>query len=174
MGNVVYVATSLDGYIARPNGALDWLEAVPTLPNEDYGYAEFMNSVDAVVMGRKTFEVVAAFETWPYAKPVLVLSRTLEKGPRANHVEVVNDEPEALVQKLAGRGLHQLYIDGGQTIQSFLRRELIDEMIITRVPVLLGAGIPLFGELGKEIKWQHIQTTAYENGLVKSQYKVVY
>ncbi len=172
MANYVYIATSLDGYIAASDGGLDWLMEIPAPGGEDYGYAEFMATIDALVMGRKTFEKVLTFGDWPYDKPVFVLSTTITEVPEhlAGKVEIVHGELKELTGTLNQRGYNNLYIDGGVTIQNFLQQDLIDEMIITKVPTLLGGGIPLFGTLDEPIKFKHVKTEIYDNGLVKSRY----
>lgn len=169
----VFVGATLDGFIARPNGDLDFL---PPGGGEPHGYAEFFASVDAMVIGRKTFEIVLSFPDWPYAdKPVFVLSsRPLDfSGVRGGIVEQMAGDPVEIVSRLAARGFHQLYIDGGVTIQEFLRAGLIQRLVITRVPVLIGEGIPLFGTLLRDIKLHHIATQHYPSGLVKSEYLVL-
>lgn len=169
----VFVGATLDGFIARPNGDLDFL---PPGGGEPHGYAEFFASVDAMVIGRKTFEIVLSFPDWPYAdKPVFVLSsRPLDfSGVRGGIVEQMAGDPVEIVSRLAARGFHQLYIDGGITIQEFLRAALIQRLVITRVPVLIGEGIPLFGTLLRDIKLHHIATQHYPSGLVKSEYLVL-
>ena len=177
----VYIATSLDGFIARPDGGLDWLPGAETPPApsnepaEDYGFGAFMESVDFLVMGRNTFALVADFEPWPYAgTPVIVLSsRPVDIPSRlAGAVEWMAGSPQAVVEALAARGGKHLYIDGGKTIQGFLAAGLIDQLIITRVPVLIGAGIPLFGPLPADTQLRHITTQAFANGLVQSAYAV--
>ncbi len=173
MRNYVYIATSLDGFIARRDGSLDWLTKFANPGQEDYGYVAFMENMDAVVMGRKTYEFVKSMGAWPYTKPVVVLSRTLPPSEQPNLIEVVANEPPMVVEKLTQRGFRHLYIDGGQTIQRFLNYNLIDELIITRVPLLLGAGIPLFGHLHRELPLQHLKTIAFKNGLVQSHYQVM-
>lgn len=168
----VFVGTSLDGFIARPDGALDWL---PADGGEPHGYEEFMATVDAHVIGRKTFETVLGFGGWAYGrKPVFVLSsRPAEIVPPAGAVcEAMAGTPREIVDRLAGRGFQHLYVDGGLTIQGFLRAELIQRLIITRVPVLLGSGIPLFGPLTQDIPLRHIATRWYPSGLVQSEYEV--
>src|SRR5882672_5864752 len=138
----VFVGTSLDGFIARVNGELDFL---PPGGGEPHGYDEFIATVDALVIGRKTFETVLAFETWPYAqKPVFVLStRTLAPAPPGAVVEHMSGEPAEIVSLLDARGIGHIYVDGGVTIQRFLQAGLIQRLIITRVPVLIGDGVPL-------------------------------
>jgi dihydrofolate reductase len=169
----VFVGTSLDGYIARPNGDLDFL---PAGGGEPHGYDEFMASVDALVIGRKTFETVLAFPAWPYGdKRVVVLSSQPIDLPavREGVVEQMAGPPADIVSKLAATGAHHLYVDGGITIQRFLRAGLIDRLIITRVPVLIGDGIPLFGALLRDVRLRHVTTQHYPSGLVKSEYHVV-
>ena len=167
----VFIATSLDGFIARTNGDLDWL---PAGGGEPHGYDEFIASVDALVIGRKTYETVLAFETWPYGeKPVFVLStRALAPAPPGAAVEQMSGDPAEIVSRLAARGIRHIYVDGGVTIQRFLRAGLLQRLIITRIPVLLGAGIPLFGALSRDIRLRHVATRAFAGGLVQSEYVV--
>ena len=173
MTNSVYIATSLDGYIATTNGGLEWLNSFPNPSDSDYGYHEFMDRVDALVMGRKTFDIVAALTPWPYTKKVFVLSGSLKEVPAVlvDQVEIVNGDISTVVKKLNTRGYHNLYIDGGQTIQAFLRKNLIDELIISKIPLILGEGIPLFSPQDQPLKFEHCSTEVFEGGLVKSHYK---
>lgn len=172
MTNYVYIATSLDGFIATRDGGLDWLDEIPNPEPNDYGYAEFIAGIDAIVMGRHTFETVAAFGIWPYTVPVIVLSSTLSTVPQelAGKAEIISQDPPELVRRLNEQGYRNLYIDGGKTIQRFLKADLIDEIVITWVPVLLGEGIPLFGQLTKRRKLSHRATETFGNGLVQSHY----
>jgi dihydrofolate reductase len=170
----VFIGTSVDGFIARPNGDLDFLL---TGGGEPHGYDEFMASIDALVIGRKTFETVLTFPVWPYGeKRVAVLSsRPLDlSAVRGGVVEQMSGPPAEIVSKLAASGSHHLYVDGGITIQSFLRAGLIQRLIITRVPVLIGDGIPLFGALPRDLRLQHVATQHYPSGLVKSEYHVAF
>lgn len=167
----VFIATSLDGFIARPDGALDWL------PDdcEPHGYDEFMASVDALVIGRATFETVLSFGGWAYGKkPVVVLSSTMRdlKAPDGAVCELMAGAPQEIVARLTERGMKHLYIDGGVTIQGFLRAGLIQRLIITRIPVLLGNGIPLFGSLPHDIRCKHAATRTYASGMVQSEYAI--
>ena len=167
----VFVGTSLDGFIARANGALDWLPA----DGEPHGYDEFIASVDAIVIGRKTFETVLGFGGWAYgSKRVVVLSsRPLDLSPaKGGVVEQMAGPPAEIVARLAAGGIHHLYVDGGITIQGFLRAGVVDRLIITRVPVLIGAGIPLFGSLLHDIRLRHVATRHFPSGLVQSEYQV--
>jgi len=168
----VFIATSLDGYIARVNGDLDWL---PQGGGEPHGYDEFMATVDALVIGRKTYETVLAFDAWPYGdKPVVVLStHSLAPAPAGALVERMSGPPSEIVAKLAARGVGHVYVDGGITIQGFLQAGLIQRLIITRIPVLLGRGIPLFGELDRDVHLRHTGTRQYASGMVQSEYVVV-
>jgi dihydrofolate reductase len=167
----VFVGTSVDGFIARPNGDLDWL---PSGGGEPHGYDEFIASVDAIVIGRKTFETVLAFEAWPYAgKRVVVLSdRPVDLSAAKGAVEQMGGAPAEIVSRLAASGAHHLYVDGGVTIQRFLRAGLAHRLIITRVPVLIGDGIPLFGSLPGDVRLRHVATRHYPSGLVQSEYKI--
>jgi dihydrofolate reductase len=168
----VFVGTSLDGFIARPNGAFDFL---PAGGGEPHGYDEFIASVDAIVMGRKTFETVLALGPWPYGKKrvVVLSSRPVDlSAVSGSVVEQMAGTPAEIVSKLAASGAHNLYIDGGITIQEFLRAGLIQRIVITRVPVLIGEGIPLFGPLPGDIRLRHIATRQYPSGLVSSEYLV--
>jgi dihydrofolate reductase len=167
----VFVGTSVDGFIARANGDLDFL---PPGGGEPHGYEEFMATVDALVIGRKTFETVLTFETWPYGvKPVFVLStRALAPTPRGAVVERMSGSPADIVAQLAARGIQHIYVDGGITIQRFLQAGIIERLIITRVPVLIGTGIPLFGALPRDIVLVHVATRQYSSGLVQSEYVV--
>jgi dihydrofolate reductase len=167
----VFVGASLDGFIARRNGDLDWLPENP----EPHGYDEFIASVDAIVMGRNTFEKVLTFGAWPYGrKRVVVLSsRPLDLSPAAGGVvEQMAGPPADIVARLAATGARHLYVDGGITIQGFLRAGLVERLIVTRVPVLIGDGIPLFGSLPHDVRLRHVATRPYPSGLVQSEYVI--
>jgi dihydrofolate reductase len=173
----VFVATSLDGFIARPDGSIDWLEQANQLvpAGEDCGYGAFMASVDALVMGRVTFDTVRSMSPWPYGnKPVYVLSRTLSTLPPDSppSVRLVRGEPAAAIAASAAQGLRSLYVDGGITIQAFLTAGLIRELIITVIPVLLGAGRPLFGPLLGDVKLRLVGSRVYPFGFVQSHYAI--
>jgi dihydrofolate reductase len=167
----VFIGASLDGFIARVDGSLDWL---PPGGGEPHGYDEFMATVDALVIGRKTFEKVLTFDGWPYgAKPVFALSsRPLLPAPAGAVVERMSGDPSEIVSQLEARGIRHIYVDGGITIQRFLRAGLIQRLIITRVPVLIGVGIPLFGATPRDIALKHVATRHYASGLVQSEYTV--
>lgn len=170
----VFIATSLDGFIARPDGTLDWLP-VPEPGGEDYGYAAFMATVDAIVMGRHTYESVLAMGGgWTYPKPVVVLtSKEVATTPALSETVVqMSGTPEDVSAQCAARGWRELYVDGGVTIQRFLRADLIERLIVTRIPVILGEGLPLFGAVPQDIRLDHVRTQAYPSGLVQSEYRV--
>ena len=171
MAASVFVGTSVDGFIARPNGDLDFL---PPGGGEPHGYSEFIATVDAIVIGRKTFETVLAMEDWPYGdKRVVVLSsRPVDLSGAGGVVEQMTGPPADIVSQLGASGAHHLYVDGGITIQGFLRAGLIQRFVITRVPVLIGSGVPLFGTLPRDIRLRHIVTRHYPSGLVQSEYQV--
>lgn len=167
----MFVGISVDGFIARSDGSFDFLDAGG---NEPHGFEEFWASVDALVMGRKTYETALSFGTWPYGrKPVFVLStQPLASAPRGAVVEHVSGDPRAIVAQLEARGIQHAYVDGGLTIQRFLEAGLIDRLTITRVPVLIGTGIPLFGPLSRDLKLEHVATRQFAGGLVQSEYTV--
>ncbi|MDB4890802.1 MAG: bifunctional deaminase-reductase domain protein [Gemmatimonadetes bacterium] len=167
----VFIATSVDGFIAREDGALDWL---PGDDVEEHGYMAFTATVDAIVMGRHTFETVLGFGAWPFEKLVIVLSSRASElvAPEGAACEFMSGTPREVVERLAERGLKHLYIDGGVTIQRFLEAGLIQRMIITRIPVLLGSGIPLFGPLSRDVRLEHVATRSYRGGLVQSEYTI--
>ncbi len=170
----VYIATSLDGFIARKDGSLDWLPPGSD-GSEDYGYAEFMSTVDHIVMGRNSFEKVLTFGEWPYGKKVIVLtSRDLPLPPElVDKVEALHLSPRELIHEMDIRGAKGIYLDGGVTIQRFLREGLVDEMTITIIPILIGDGLPLFGSLEKDVKLELIKSQSFKNGFVQNRYKVM-
>lgn len=169
----VFCGVSVDGFLARSNHALDFLEAGG---QESHGFDEFYRSVDVVVIGRNTFEVVLTFGKWAYGKkPVVVLSsRKLDlSAVKGGVVEQMSGEPAEIVKQLKARSFKHAYIDGGITIQRFLAAGCIDRLVITRVPVLIGAGIPLFGSVPNDIRLRHVATRWYKGGLVQSEYEPV-
>ncbi|MEE9430718.1 MAG: dihydrofolate reductase family protein [Melioribacteraceae bacterium] len=172
--NSVFIATSLDGYIADKNGGIDWLHSIPNPKNDDMGYVEFTNDIDALVMGRTTFETICGFDVdWPYDKPVFVLSNKLKEIPE-NHKEkafLVKGTLTEILDQIYKKGLNKLYIDGGTTIRNFLKEDLIDEMVLTAIPILLGGGSPLFSEHPKELKFELIKTKTYLNQVTQNHYK---
>ncbi len=172
---IIYIATSLDGFVAREDGGLDWLMKLDT-EGDDMGFEDLMASIDGLVMGRGSYEAVAGFDDWPYQKPVIVLSRSLaaEDIPERLRDKVLlsRESPQALMQRLEAEGWKAAYIDGGLVVQSFLREGLIDEMTLARVPVLLGAGKALFGPLNGDVDFIHTGTKSFKSGLILSHYLV--
>ena len=174
----VFIATSSDGFIARADDNIDWLDdpAYTMSKTEDFGYAEFIGSIDTLVMGRRSFEKVLTLGKWLYDKlPVVVLSSRDIQIPEElqQKVRTVHLEPSELVAQLEAEGREHLYIDGGETIRRFLRAGLIEDMTVTRLPVLLGEGIPLFGAVDHDIRLSHQWTRTYGNGFVQTKYRIV-
>jgi len=174
MKAIVYIGTSLDGFIAKKNDDIEWLTQ---FQNAEVGqeYEEFMKRIDVIVIGRGTFDKVLSFPSWPYSKKVFVLSTTIRQPPDAlkKKVTIIAMKPKEVLTYLSGQGHSTVYIDGGKVIQDFLKEDCIDEMIITKVPLLVGDGIPLFGKQDKELSFRHLQTKILSNGLVKSFYERV-
>ncbi len=170
----VFVGISLDGFLARPDGSFDFLPSDGG--GESGGFEQFIAGIDVLVMGRNTFDVVSGMSPWPYGKtPVVVLTHRpldLSRAP-PGQVEGMAGEPADVVARLAARGLRNLYVDGGLLIQQFLRAGLVDRIIVTKVPVLIGQGIPLFGPLKKDVKLRHVSTRAFGPGFVQSEYAVL-
>ncbi|WP_088138854.1 dihydrofolate reductase family protein [Achromobacter xylosoxidans] len=174
-----FIATSLDGYISREDGGLDWLDSAnQTVPaGEDCGYGAYMKTVDALVMGRATFEKVASFPEWPYGgMPVYVLSRSMASLPASApaSVRLHGGSLEELLERAGADGCKSLYIDGGKTVQSFIQAGLLSDITITVIPVLIGGGRRLFGELAKDVALRHAATVAYPFGFVQSRYALEY
>jgi dihydrofolate reductase len=170
----VFIATSLDGYIADLKGTVGFLYDYPDIEGEDMGYRAFTSSIDALVMGRKTFETVLGFEiAWPYTLPVFVWTSQLSEMPMAleGKVHVISGDAVSLVRQLKQLGFNSLYIDGGKTIQSFLHEDLVDEMTLTTIPIILGAGIPLFSSLNHPLHFKCIGSQHYANGVTQSTYQ---
>jgi dihydrofolate reductase len=170
----VFIATSLDGFIARADGGLDWLAAFQG--DGDNGYGAFMAGMDAIVMGRGTFEAVLGFGEWPYALPVVVMSQrlTADDVPAAlvDKMEISGETPGNLAQRLGERGWRRVYVDGGQLVQSFLREGLVADLAIFRMPILLGAGRPLFGPVAQDIRLETVAATVLPTGAVRTDYRV--
>lgn len=172
--NTVYIATSLDGYIADKDGGLDWLNSTPNPDNIDMGFYSFMDQIDALLMGRNTFETVVDFGgEWPYSKPVFVLSNSLTNVPEhlSEKVFIINGSLTEVLNQLHQQGKKSLYIDGGLTVQNFLKEDLIDELIITTMPILLGGGVSLFGKLTNELKFELVKSEVFLGQLVQNHYK---
>lgn len=174
MRNTVFIATSIDGYIADSQGEIDWLTMVPNPEGLDMGFAAIMDRVDAVVMGRNTFKVVEGFEgDWPYSKPVFVVSESMAALDEKyqGKVELLKGSIASIEKQLFDRGCQHLYIDGGGVIQSFLAEDKIDELIITTIPILLGGGVPLFGVLKTPLTFDLVESRVYLDAMVQTRYK---
>jgi dihydrofolate reductase len=172
--NIVFIATSLDDYIADKNGSIDWLHSIPNPNNDDMGYVEFINGIDAIVMGRTTFETVIGFDVdWPYNEPVFVLSNKLKEIPESHKDKayLVKGTLKEILRQIHEKGYKRLYIDGGTTIGNFLKEDLIDEMVLTTIPILLGGGSSLFTELPNELKFELIGTKTYLNQITQNHYR---
>ena len=172
--NIVFIAKSLDGFIAGKNGELDWLHSIPNPENDDMGYKRLMDDIDAIIMGRTTFETVCGFGIeWPYTKHVFVLSNTLKTVPDSlvGKVTLLKGTPQEILNNINEKRFFKLYIDGGSTIQNFLKEDLIDELRITTIPILLGGGFPLFGDLVKPLDFEHIESHLFLNQVVQNHYK---
>lgn len=173
----VFIATSLDGFIARPDGDLSWLDHANQLvpPGTDLGFESFLRSIDALVMGRASFEKVLTLGPWPYGdtRVVVLTRRPLAIAPALAHtVSASSEEPAALCERLAAEGAPRLYVDGGLTVQRFLAAGLIDELTITIVPVLLGDGLRLFGPLPGDRPLRLVDVTHFDFGFVQLRYRL--
>lgn len=170
---VVYIATSLDGYIATKEGNIDWLVNYPNPEKSDFGFSIFLSTIDAILMGRKTFETVLGFPEWPYTKPVFVLTNTLKTVPPAlvGKVEYLSGNEENAIGLLKERGLRSIYVDGGALIHSLVAKGKVHQLILSRIPVLLGDGIPLFPVHQHQTAFEHENTEVFSNGIVKSSYR---
>lgn len=167
----VFVGTSLDGYIARTDGSVDFLSHAG---DEPHGFDEFIATVDALVMGRNTYDFIVEHGEWPYGdKPVFVISsRKLDAPPPVAIVERLSGTPGEIAAELGSRGIGHVYVDGGMTIRTFLRAGLIQRLVISKVPVLIGSGISLFGDLDQDVVLRHVATRQFESGLVQSEYEI--
>ncbi|MDD3444019.1 MAG: dihydrofolate reductase family protein [Zavarzinia sp.] len=166
----VFIAVSLDGFIARTDGGIEWLAMVEDEHGEDYGYGEFFADCDVVVMGRNTFDMVAGFDPWPYAgKRVIVLSRRDADLPEG--AEIRQGPVAELLLALAEDGAKRIYIDGGDTIRQALAEDLVDDMTLSHIPVMLGRGLPLFGPEVPHGRWQLLGARHFPTGLVQATYR---
>lgn len=171
----VYIATSIDGYIAKNDDGLDWLETFKPpleIPNEDYGFKKFLNQVDALVMGKNTYKIASSAAVWPYqGKRVIVLSSSLSSV--CDKAEIYTGDIQQLTKRLYSEGIKHIYVDGGKTISQFLNARLIDELIISILPVILGSGIPLFNNILHESWCRLLSSQAYSNGLLQLRYEMI-
>ena len=180
----IYIATTLDGFIARPDGSLDWLPGSDgsgeSLDQEDYGMGAFMATVDALLMGRNTYDLVKSFDgPWPYGKvPAYVLSNTMKQedvpDKHKDKVNIIKGDPATVATILNDDKINHVYVDGGKTIQQYLRAGLITQLILTKVPVLIGRGISLFGPLEKDLHLKLENTKSYDNGFTQTTYQVIH
>lgn len=171
--NSVFIAKSLDGFIADRSGGISYLEMVPNPDQVDMGYSKFIDRIDAIVMGRNTYEKVLSFDIgWPYTKPVYLLSSSLTEvdSSLVGRVELLNGSVKELLKIIHSKGHHRLYIDGGTTIHNFLKEDLIDELILTTFPILLGGGSPLFSDLPKSLAFEHIESNLYLGEIIQNSY----
>jgi len=170
----LYIACSLDGFIARENGSIDWLTEYENNPGTDYGYSEFYSSIGTVLMGRKTYEQVLGFGVWPYGeKKTYVFTRQKEPLRREKNVEFVSGDVGEFVRQLKENTDEDIWLVGGsQLIKVFLEEDLAQDLIVFVVPIILGSGIPLFDRVGKEVRLRMIDTEMYESGLVRLEYEI--
>jgi len=172
--NIVFIAKSLDGFIAGINGELDWLQSIPNPENNDMGFISLIEEIDAIVMGKTTFDIVCSFKgEWPYQKHVFVLSNSLNEIPEKlkGKATLLNGNVKEILANIHEKGFYKLYIDGGKTVQNFLAEDLINELIITTIPILLGNGIPLFDLLPNILEFNHLKTEVFLNQIVQSHYE---
>ena len=173
MYTIAYITCSMDGYIADGNGGIDWLTSIPNPTSSDYGYNDFIRTIDAVLMGKNTFLSVDRMNYWAYPKMVYVWSSTLKvlENKYNTKATIINGDVKSILNHLEEKNIRRLYVDGGRTIQSFLKEDLLDEMIITTISIVLGKGIPLFGKLRKEIGYELYKTERIDEYIVKNYYK---
>ena len=181
-----FIASSADGYIATEEGGVEWLELagntqVDMVDQEDMGFAAFMATIDCMIIGRKCMEKLSNFdlspEQWPYGdRRIIVLSKTLAELPdnMKRRAELYGGEIHPLIERLTHDGLTHAYVDGGTTITSFINLQLMTQLIVTQVPVLLGKGLPLFGELNNTTQLRQAQAHVYPNDFIQTRYTVDY
>ncbi len=163
----VFIATSLDGFIARADGRIDFLDRYH---GEDHGYGPFFAGVDALVIGRGTYDTVVGFPEWPYGDKRLIVFTSRAADPRHGE-ELWSGTPRALAERLDREGVRRVYLDGGALIRSFLREGLVDELTIDVIPILLGSGRPLFASGLPEIQLRHFESKSFPSGMVQIRYQ---
>ena len=174
----VFIGTSLDGFIARENGDIDWLDDAnkQVTLGEDFGFKSFLESVDQIIMGRKTFDQVMNFDNWPYSntKMIVLTSKNIEIPEKLRETVTTSNtsSPEQLIKELSDQSINHIYIDGGIVIQDFLSARLVDEITVTIVPILIGKGKSFSGLLSQDLSLQHLKTTVYSFGFVQNKYKI--
>jgi dihydrofolate reductase len=167
----VFIATSLDGFIARPDGSIDWLSIVERA-GQDYGYGDFFASVDTLLVGRKTYETALGFPSWPWSgKRVIVLTRGARQPVQDE--ELWSGEPTSIARRLEERGAKHVYVDGGDVIRQFLAARVVHDVTVSTVPILIGRGVRLFGDLAEDVRLELVESRAFDSGLVRSRYRVV-
>ncbi len=172
----VFIAISLDGFIARGNHEIDWLTELDT-GNDDFGYGKFIETVDGIVMGRRTYEKVLTLGDWQYSKPVIVMSKSMSQEDvhpeLADKVSMTNLDPCEIMDVLQAKGWNRVYVDGGQVVQAFLQAGLIQDMVLTVAPVLIGDGIRLFGSVDEDVNLELVDVRQFASGMVQAQYRIV-
>ena len=174
----VYIGISLDGFIARENGDISWLDKAnqKVTPGEDFGFHKFLGSIDLIVMGRRTFQQVSSFDTWPYKdnKLIVLTSKKMEIPEKLRKTVTTSNTlfPKKLIKELSDRSVDHIYVDGGTVIQEFLSARLVDEITVTIVPILIGKGKSFSGILSEDLHLHHIKTTVYDFGFVQNKYKI--
>ncbi|HWO57197.1 MAG TPA: dihydrofolate reductase family protein [bacterium] len=166
----VFLAVSLDGFIARADGGIDWLMRYEDPGNEDYGFKDFFDTVDAIVMGRNTYDLALSFDTWLYGDTRMIVLTHRPVTSKHNETAYAGSLTD-LVETLGREGVRRIYLDGGQTVRQGLAAGLVDDMTLTLIPTLLGQGIPLFGADVPESRWTLVGTKSYANGLVQVRYE---
>lgn len=175
MANIAYMAVSLDGYIADRHGTVDWLDDIPNPDDSDFGYNTFIERIDALLMGANSFRFVHSYGTWPYTRPVFVASKSMTELPEGYEKKafLVRGEVTELLQGVRDRGYKNIYVDGGVITQDCLRAGVLDELIMTHIPIILGGGVPLFSEANESLHLDHVKTEVFNPaGLVQSHYLV--
>ena len=168
----VFIAVSLDGFIARPDGRIDYLSIVEQ-PGEDYGYKRFHDSIDTLIVGRKTYDLALGFDPWPYTgKRCIVLTHAPPTAGARHGEELYSGAPRPLLERLATEGSKRCYVDGGAVIQQFLAAGLITDLTVSVLPILLGEGVPLFGKTGRDIRLELVEHRAFKSGLVQLEYRL--
>jgi dihydrofolate reductase len=169
----LYIAASMDGYIAKEDGSVDWLHELPNPNQLDYGYKAFYDQVDTVIMGRKTYEDVLGFDIdWPYAdSTTLVITRQRDYTPSTPNTRILHDVDHETIEGLTTNSKKNIWlVGGGALMTSFLHLNAIDELILFTMPILLGSGVPLFPEGTPEMLWDLSDVTSYETGVVRLTY----
>ncbi|MCW8914352.1 MAG: dihydrofolate reductase family protein [Magnetovibrio sp.] len=169
-----FMGMSLDGFIARQDHSLDWLMKFDTT-DEDHGFDAFMDSVDGLVMGANTFKTVLGFDSWPYTKKVVVMTRSLSPqdipAELQDKVRLSSQSPEELMQQLRDEDWSRAYVDGGQLVQSFIRSGLLADITLTILPTLIGSGVRLFGALDADQDLELMNSQSFGSGFVTNCYK---